>query len=56
MMLPPISGTPPLNRKEWKRFLKNVEANENNKTVLVPTPKLKEAERKIKEKYSASRV
>ena len=46
-----ITGTPPLNRKEWKRFMKNVAENLNKKVGPVPTPKLKAAVRKIREMY-----
>lgn len=46
----PITATPPLNKRETIRFLRNLEKDE--KCGPVPTPKLKEAERKIREKYN----
>ena len=47
----PISGTPPLNKRETRRFLKNLATSKP--VGSVPTPKLKEAERKIREKFNA---
>ncbi len=48
----PITGTPPLSRKEWKTFTERIARDVDKKVGLVPTPKLEEAVRKIREKYA----
>ena len=50
VMLLPITETPPLNRRETRRFLRNLE--KDKPVGRVPVPKLKEAERKIRELFA----
>lgn len=45
----PITATPPLNKRETRRFLRNLE--KDRKCGPVPAPKLKDAECKIREKF-----
>ena len=47
----PITGTPPLNRKEWDKFVKRINQDVNKKVGPVPTPKLKYAEEKIRRMF-----
>ncbi len=47
-MARPITGTPPLSQEEWDRFIYRVDRDKEKKVGLVPTPKLKEAVRKIR--------
>lgn len=48
-MAQPISATPVLKGKDAERFLKRICKNANRQVYLVPTPKLVEAERLIKQ-------
>ena len=47
----PIRPTPKLNKQESKIFLEKIESGLRQPVTLVPTPKLKEAE-KIVNKYA----
>jgi hypothetical protein len=50
----PIADTPILGKKETTRFLKQIKEDLKSPAELIPTPKIEEARRLVKE-YAAKR-